>query len=51
MYFDNLTLAGFLVTVPYIVMLIMFSRRKTAPHPQDAAVPVCSEQELCCCGT
>jgi len=51
MYFDNLTLAGLLVTVPYIVMLIMFSRRKAAPDPQDAAVPACLEKELCCCGT
>jgi hypothetical protein len=51
MYFDNLTLAGLLVTVPYIVMLIIFSRRKTAPDAQDAAAPACLKKELCCCGT
>jgi hypothetical protein len=51
MYFDNLTLAGLPVTVPYIVMLIIFSRRKTAPDAQDAAAPACLKKELCCCGT
>jgi hypothetical protein len=51
MYFDNLTLAGLLVTLPYIVMLITFSRRMTASGPQDAAVPACLEKELCCCET
>ena len=51
MYFDNLTLAGLLVTLPYIVMLIMFSRHKTVPDPQDAVVPECLDKEICCCGT
>jgi hypothetical protein len=51
MYFDNLTLAGLLVTLPYIVMLIMFSRVKTAPDPQKAVVLECSEKESCCYGT
>jgi len=43
MYFDNLTLAGLLVTVPYIVMVIRFSRHKAEPDPQVATVPACLE--------
>jgi hypothetical protein len=51
MYFDNLTLAGLLVTLPYIVILIMFSRVKTAPDPQVALVLERSEKEAYCYGT
>ena len=28
MYIDNLTLAGLLVVLPYIVMLVMFGKKK-----------------------
>lgn len=51
MYFDNLTLAGLLVTLSYIVMLIMFGRRKTVPDPKEAVVLECSERESYCYGT
>jgi hypothetical protein len=36
MFFDNLTLAGLLATLPYIVMAIMFSRVKKTRVPQQA---------------
>jgi|GEM_PF-4410822 len=51
MYFDNLTLTGLLVTLPYIVRLILFSRGKTTPDPQQTRVLECSEKVSCCYGT
>jgi len=38
------------MTLPYIVMLIMFSRVNTAPDPQEVVVPECLEKEFFCCG-
>ena len=51
MYFDNLTLSGLLATLPYIVMLIVFSRVITTPVSQQTWVLECSEKESYCYGT
>lgn len=51
MYFDSLTLAGLLVTLPYIVMLITFSRVRAIPVTRQTWVLECSEQESYCYGT
>jgi len=44
MYSVNLTLAGLLVTLPYIVMLIMLSRASTALVTQQTWILNCSEK-------
>lgn len=51
MCFDNLTLAGLLVTVLYIVMLITFIRVSAIPVTRQTWVLECSEQESYCSGT
>jgi hypothetical protein len=51
MYFDNLTLAGLLATLPYIVMVFMFSRVQRTPAPRRAWVLESTERESYCYGT
>jgi hypothetical protein len=43
MHFDILTLIGVLVALPYIVMLSLFSRKRTRPGQQKTAVQECPE--------
>ena len=45
MSFDNLTLTGLLVTLPYISMLTMFSNRRSTAKHDEALVLDCQENE------
>ena len=45
MSFDNLTLAGLLLTLPYIAMLVMVHNRRSAAKFDDMFVLEYSENE------
>ncbi|MEN8207606.1 MAG: hypothetical protein ABFS24_16620 [Pseudomonadota bacterium] len=45
MYFDNLTLTGLLVTLPYIVMLILFGKEISASRQKETFVLEYTEYE------
>ena len=45
MSFDNLTLAGLLVTLPYIAMLIMFSNKKSTTKHSEPLIFDCKDNE------
>jgi hypothetical protein len=51
MYFDNLTLAGLLITLPYVVMLFMFGKEKSTGKQQETFVLDCSDEEFYRYGT
>ena len=45
MSFDNLTLTGLMLTLPYIVMLMMFSNKKSAAKHVEPLVFDCQDNE------
>ena len=45
MYFDIYTLTGLLVTLPYIVMLVIFSKKKSTPRREEEPLFDCLENE------
>lgn len=45
MYFDNLTLTGLLITLPYVVMLFMFGKEKSTRKQQETFVLDYSDEE------
>ncbi len=51
MYFDNLTLTGLLVTLPYIVMLRYFAKAKSTSGKKETFVFDYLEKEACRHGT
>jgi hypothetical protein len=51
MYFDNLTFIGLLLTLPYIIMLLMFSRHRPTKKSDEEPLFDCLDREVYRYGT